>query len=91
MTSGAPSQFWMSAEGMMAAIGSRWCHSGCAAWPLDQLASSKPARIPASVVLTNWPSITPADGLAERPEASRVSITNLWFIDRHVPSARERF
>lgn len=38
------------------------------------LPASKPRGPPASVVLTDWLSITPADGLASRPATSRACI-----------------
>jgi hypothetical protein len=40
--------------------------------PLTFLAASQPRGPPLSVVLTDWLSMTPADGLASRPAASRV-------------------
>ena len=43
--------------------------------PFNLLASVEPARAPASVVLTDWLSITPAVGLASRPSASRAIMT----------------
>jgi hypothetical protein len=41
----------------------------------DGSVASKPRGPPASVVLTDWLSITPAVGLASRPSASRASMT----------------
>ena len=42
--------------------------------PLTSLAASKPRIPPLSVVFTDWLSITPADGLASRPAASRAAM-----------------
>jgi len=39
--------------------------------PVDLLARIIPCGPPLSVVLTDWLSITPADGLASRPSRSR--------------------
>jgi hypothetical protein len=39
--------------------------------PLDLLAASCPCGLPPSIVLTDWLSMTPADGLGWRPATSR--------------------
>jgi hypothetical protein len=39
--------------------------------------------------LTDWLSITPADGLASRPIAARVASSRWWLIRRQVPSSRQ--
>jgi hypothetical protein len=44
------------------------------------LAASNPRGPPASVVLTDWLSITPAVGLSSRPSASRAIMTRWWLI-----------
>ena len=42
--------------------------------PLDQLGRIEAPDTPLSVVFTDWLSITPADGLASRPAASRAAM-----------------
>jgi hypothetical protein len=44
---------------------------------------------PASVVLTLWPSMIAAEGLASRPTRSRSAITSAWFIRSNRPSSRQ--
>src|SRR5713226_5854385 len=56
---------------------------------LDLLAGVIPCGPPASVVLTDWLSMTPAEGLASRPTASRASISRTWLICRHRPLSRQ--
>jgi hypothetical protein len=56
----------------------------------DLLARVVSRGVPASVVFTDWLSITPADGLASRPSASRVSINSSWLIEAQSPHARQR-
>jgi hypothetical protein len=57
---------------------------------LTFLPASYPRRPPLSVVLTDWLSMTPADGLASRPAASRTRITSAWLIVCHNPASRHR-
>jgi hypothetical protein len=59
--------------------------------PFDLLAGIIPPRgPPASVVLTDSLSITPALGLASRRSASRTRITSEWLIVCHNPPSRQR-
>jgi hypothetical protein len=44
--------------------------------PLTFLPASNPRGPPASVVLTDWLSMIPADGLASRPAVSRAAISS---------------
>jgi hypothetical protein len=57
---------------------------------LSLLPASNPRGPPASVVLIDWLSITPAVGLASRPSASRAIMTRWWLIFCQVPSSRHR-
>ena len=53
---------------------------------LDLLAGIKAAGPPASVVFTDWLSMTPAEGLASQPAFSREAATRAWLIRSKVPS-----
>jgi len=61
----------------------------CRLRPFTFLPASKPRGPPASVVLTDWLSITPALGLASRPAASRTAISRRWLIVCQRPSSRQ--
>jgi hypothetical protein len=54
------------------------------------LPASKPRGPPLSVVFTDWLSMTPAVGLASRPDASRDATTRTWLIRSQVPSHDQR-
>jgi hypothetical protein len=53
------------------------------------LAASYPRGPPLSVVLTDWVSMTPADGLASRPAASRACSSNSKLIFSNTPPSRQ--
>ena len=57
--------------------------------PLTNLPASNPRGPPLSVVFTDWLSITPADGLASRPSASRARMSSSWLIPFSVASVRQ--
>ena len=90
-TAGAPSRSWTPAPWTTTAI-SRPPVS-VRMWrlrPLTRLPASKPRMPPLSVVFTDWLSITPADGAAWRPAASRAETTSNRLISAQVPSSRQR-
>src|ERR1700720_2555099 len=55
---------------------------------LTFLPASYPRGPPLSVVLTDWLSMIPAEGLASRPAASRVSTNNSKLIRPKMPLSR---
>src|SRR6202011_1726290 len=55
----------------------------------DFFASIYPGGPPLSVVLTDWLSMIPAEGLASRPAASRVSTNNSKLIRPKMPLSRQ--
>ena len=55
---------------------------------LTFLPASYPRGPPLSVVLTDWLSMIPAEGLASRPAASRVSTNNSKLIRSKMPLSR---
>jgi hypothetical protein len=57
---------------------------------LNVLPTSQPRGPPLSVALTDWLSMTPADGLGSRPAGSRACRSSSKLIRTKVPSSRHR-
>jgi hypothetical protein len=55
----------------------------------DFLRRIETARSASSVVLTDWLSITPAEGLGSRPAASRACSNNSKLIRSNTPPSRQ--
>ena len=62
----------------------------CRLRPLIFFPASNPRGPPTSAVFTDWLSITPAVGDAERPARSRAITTKAWLMRARVPLRLKR-